>query len=68
MKTKPSIITDSPDEIWLDNHDLLKMFPVSARTLQRWRSSNTLPYYKINGKILYKKPEVMEMLNGQKVK
>ena len=48
---------DTGEEL-LDNQDLLFELNVSARTLQRFRSSGQLPYYTINGKIYYKLSDV----------
>ena len=38
----------------LDNQDMLQLLKISHRTLQRFRSSGKLPYFKMNGKIYYK--------------
>lgn len=42
----------------LDNQDLLIALKISDRTLQRFRSSGGLPYFKMNGKIYYKLSDV----------
>lgn len=42
----------------LDNQDLFMMLKVSARSLQRYRSSGRLPYYTISGKLYYKLSDV----------
>lgn len=42
----------------LDNQDLLQMLKISARSLQRYRSSGNLPYYSISGKLYYKLSDV----------
>ena len=35
---------------------------LSTRTLQEYRNSGTLPFYKIGGKILYKQSDIQAML------
>lgn len=51
------------DEL-LDNHDLCKLLRVTKRTLQRYRKRNLLPFYKIDGRMYYKKSEVMEFFKN----
>jgi len=42
----------------LDNQDVLLTLKISDRTLQRFRETNQLPYYKLHGKIYYKLSDV----------
>ena len=42
----------------LDNQDVLQALKISCRTLQRFRASGELPYFKMNGKICYKLSDV----------
>jgi hypothetical protein len=42
-----------------DNQDLCMLLNVSKRTLQRFRSSNLLPYRKIDQKLYYLESEVL---------
>lgn len=46
----------------LDNQDVLQMLKISARSLQRYRSSGRLPYYTISGKIYYKLSDVQQFV------
>jgi len=46
----------------LDNQDVLQMLKISARSLQRYRSSGRLPYYTISGKLYYKLSDVHEFI------
>ncbi|MDX6187834.1 helix-turn-helix domain-containing protein [Flavobacterium sp. Fl-318] len=46
----------------LDNQDLFMMLKVSARSLQRYRSSGKLPYYTISGKLYYKLSDVNQFI------
>ncbi|WET69105.1 helix-turn-helix domain-containing protein [Sphingobacterium sp.] len=54
-KTRPNTVDG---EELLDNYDLLEMLKISARSLQRYRSSGRLPYYTISGKLYYKHSDV----------
>lgn len=46
----------------LDNQDILQMLKISARSLQRYRSTGRLPYYTISGKIYYKLSDVHQFV------
>jgi len=46
----------------LDNQDLLQMLKISSRSLQRYRSTNKLPYYTISGKLYYKLSDVHQFI------
>lgn len=46
----------------LDNQDILQMLKISARSLQRYRSSGRLSYYTISGKIYYKLSDVHQFV------
>jgi hypothetical protein len=48
----------SKKEDWLDNSDVCKLLKISKRTLQNYRDNGKIPYYKIEGKILYKFSEI----------
>ena len=49
-------------EALLDNQDLCQLLQVSKRTLQRYRSSKTLPYHRLYNKTYYKESEVNEFI------
>lgn len=46
----------------LDSQDVLQMLKISARSLQRYRSSGKLPYYTISGKIYYKLSDIHQFV------
>ena len=46
----------------LDNQDVLQLLKISARSLQRYRSSRKLPYYTISGKLYYKLSDVHQLI------
>lgn len=50
------------DEKLLDNQDLAFMLKCSYRTLQRYRSSGTLPYAKFGHKIYYRVSDIREFI------
>ncbi len=52
----------SEDEKLLDNQDLAFMLKCSYRTLQRYRSSGTLPYAKFGHKIYYRVSDIREFV------
>ena len=56
--------TDKNLEHWLDNSDMKRMFHISTRTLQTWRSSGILPYAKVCGKIFYKRTDIEALIEA----
>jgi len=51
----------------LDVKDLCEMFGVSDSTLQRMRDDRQIPFYKIRGRIKFRKEDVEEYLNKNRV-
>lgn len=49
----------------IDNQDMRILLNVTPRTLQRYRDLNMIPFYKIDGRIYYKKSEVMEIFSNR---
>lgn len=52
------------DEL-IDNQDMRILLNVTSRTLQRYRDLNMIPFYKIDGRIYYKKSEVIEIFSNR---
>ena len=49
-------------EVYLTGEEICSQLRLSTRTLQEYRNSGTLPFYKIGGKILYKQSDIQTML------
>ena len=49
-------------EVYLAGEEVCSQLRISTRTLQEYRNSGTLPFYKIGGKILYKQSDIQTML------
>lgn len=49
-------------EVYLSGEEGCSQLRLSTRTLQEYRNSGTLPFYKIGGKILYKQSDIQAML------
>jgi hypothetical protein len=49
-------------ELLLDNQDLCLMLNISKRTLQRHRSSERLPFHRIDQKTYYRESDVREFI------
>jgi hypothetical protein len=43
---------------WYDNRDVCRILRISPRKLQSLRDSGSIPYVKINGKIIYKPDDI----------
>jgi len=52
------------NEIFLTDRELSEKLRVSRRTLQTYRESGRLPYYQLDGKILYKESDVQSVLDS----
>ena len=51
-----------------DNADMMQLFNVTSRTLQRWRDDHVVPFKKLGGKIYYlaqKVDDLMEEESGE---
>lgn len=62
VKTKNDRLDVVDGEELLDNQDLLLFLKISLRTLQRYRTNGSLPYYRISGKIYYKRSDVEQLV------
>ena len=49
-------------EVYLSSEEVCSHLRLSTCTLQEYRNSGTLPFYKIGGKILYKQSDIQTML------
>ena len=49
---------------YYDNADMMQLFNVSGRTLQRWRDKGIVPYKRLGGKIYYLSQKVDELMAG----
>ena len=47
---------------FLTDKEVAELLKVSRRTLQEYRSLRILPYYLIQGKVLYKESEIQQLL------
>lgn len=53
-------------EKFLTNKDVCGMLYVSSRTLQDWRNTGQIQFIRIKGKILYRKSEIVRLLEDSK--
>lgn len=63
-KLEPSCRRPFNGERFVSDSELSKMLKVSRRTLQEYRTARAIPYYLIQGKILYKESEIQELLEA----
>ena len=57
------------DGTWLRTEGLLKILPVSRRTLDRWRARNMIPFVRVGPKVLmYRRSDVERMLSRMTVR
>ena len=48
--------------IYYHTVDMMEVFKVSSRTLQRWRDGGRIPFKKVGGRIYYDPRKVAEMM------
>jgi len=65
ISSKTNTTTTIDGEELLDNQDVLILLKTSSRSLQRYRSSQKLPYYTISGKLYYKKSDVQQFIRDR---
>ena len=57
------------DGTWLRTEGLLKILPVSRRTLDRWRARNQIPFVRVGPKVLlYRRSDVERMLSRMTIR
>lgn len=49
---------------FLRNKEVCKLLQLSPRTLQEYRDKRLIPFYKLEGKILYKMADIQKMLEN----
>lgn len=52
------------EEKYYDNADMIRLFKVTSRTLQRWRDEKRVPFTKLGGKIYYLAHKVDALMEG----
>lgn len=53
-----------PGGTFLGNKEVCKLLQLSPRTLQYYRDKRLIPFYKLEGKILYKMTDIQRMLEN----
>ena len=56
------------DDPIIDNRRFIELMGISPKTAQTWRDQNVVSYTKIQGKIFYRKSDIVELLNKYHVK
>ena len=62
LKEIAGTMQNSDSNAILTRHETASMLNISLVTLWQWTKNNTLPAYKIGGKVRYKKSEILESL------
>ena len=52
---------------YMDNSDVFDYLHISKRTLQTWRDTGVIPFYKVGQKVWYKKSEIDAFLESTRV-
>ena len=47
---------------FLDNQEFIQMMKITSRTAQRWRDIGVIGYSLIQGKVYYKRTEIVDLL------
>lgn len=67
-KLEPSCRRPFNGERFVSDSELAKMLKISRRTLQEYRTTGAIPYYLVQGKILYKESEIQNLLEVSRKK
>jgi hypothetical protein len=59
---------EEPEDGWVDNYEVCTFLKISGRTLQRLRSSNSIRYSQIRGKIFYRISEIQRLLQDNVIR
>lgn len=51
------------NDVFIDNHDFLKIMKISKRTAQSWRDQKLIAYSQIGHKIYYRFSDIEDLLN-----
>ena len=52
------------EKLYYDNADMMRLFNVTSRTLQRWRDEGIIPFRKLGGRIYYHAQHVDDLMMG----
>lgn len=61
IETKSQTLVQDP---FLGNKEVCRLLQISPRSLQDYRDKRLIPFYKIEGKILYKMSDIHKMLEN----
>lgn len=62
---KKSKVRQAVEKKFYDNADMMQLFNVCSRTLQRWRDEGIVPYKKVGGKIYYLAQKVDDLMEAE---
>lgn len=63
-KMEPNCQRTFNGERFMNDVELAKFLRISRRTLQEYRTLRVIPYYLIQGKVLYKESEIQQLLEN----
>lgn len=66
IKSRMDEIELTPEPEIMDNQDVMQLLKISTRTLQNYRDLGVIPFYKVEGKIFYKRKEVITAIESYK--
>jgi hypothetical protein len=59
---------EEPEDGWVDSYEVCTFLKISGRTLQRLRSSHTINYSQIRGKVFYRISEIQRLLQDNVIR
>lgn len=65
-KEKPAMTANLEPE-FLRSADVAALFNISNSTLKNFRQAHIIPYYKVGGTYLYRRNEILEYLERQRI-
>jgi hypothetical protein len=59
---------EQTEDGWVDSYEVCTFLKISGRTLQRLRSSNSISYSQIRGKVFYRISEIQRLLQDNVIR
>ena len=54
----------NPEDIFFDNQEMMKLMNISKRTLQEWRDTNYIGFFKLRNKFYYSLADVQLLMKA----
>lgn len=68
-KAREGVVQSVDSGEWMRAKQLLKMIPISSRTLDRWKAQNRIPFVRAGERVcLFRRSDVERVLSGMTIR